>query len=246
MNLYNKIKSKIFDSIFFCPRWYAVFLNPYFISRYSLYKQMVRFAISVGAKKRILDIGCGIKPYQTLFRNCEYVGIDIQGGGHADVAKFVDRYYDGDTIPYGDAEFDVIICTQVLEHATNPERVIQESYRVLKPGGTVIYTLPMVYPEHEIPYDFRRFTRYGLEKYFNLAKFHALTISQTSGLFGVMGQLFSVFIFESFNARNFILKSFKFFLVIFLLAPIQILSLLLDKIFKYNHLTLDYVVVANK
>jgi ubiquinone/menaquinone biosynthesis C-methylase UbiE len=70
--------------------------------------------VSADGNSKILDIGCGIKPYRHLFTSSSYTGIDIAGGGHEDRAKTVDAYYDGHNIPFPNQSFDTIICTQVL------------------------------------------------------------------------------------------------------------------------------------
>lgn len=71
-----------------------------------------------------------------------------------------------DRIPRPDATFDTIICTAVLEHVENPEEIVPEFWRVLKPGGLVIASVPFLQPEHKSPTDFQRYTRDGLARLF--------------------------------------------------------------------------------
>ncbi len=89
------IKNFALDHLF-RPRWYSIFINPYFIARYFLLKEIRNFSNQFeSCNKIILDVGCGIKPYESLFKNSKYIGIDIEGGGHKDEFKKVDKYFDG-------------------------------------------------------------------------------------------------------------------------------------------------------
>lgn len=241
MNLKQK-KEQILENSFFRPSWYSIFINPYFINRYSLYKSIKKFSKKTNGNSSILDVGCGIKPYRKLFLTEKYTGIDIEGGGHSDEAKTVDKFYNGKDIPSEDNNFDFIICTQVLEHASNPYSLIREISRVLKKDGKVFISMPFMYPEHETPYDFRRFTQYQHIK--NLENdFIDIKIQKTTGFWGTFGQIFVVYFFESLKFRASILK---ILLSIFILAPIQIISIVFDFIFRKSGPTMDYVITATK
>ncbi len=239
----KKIKDKIIDESFFRPVWYSIFINPYFINRWSLLQNISLFADGVPAEARVLDIGCGLKPYRSLFVAKEYIGIDIEGGGHSDQAKVVDVYYDGRTVPYPDTSFDVVICTQVLEHADNADMLVAEAARVLRPGGKAFFSMPFMYPEHEVPYDFRRYTSFQHKRIFSKYGFQDVSIQKTTGFFGTFGQLFVVWVFESIKFRAPVLKAL---LAIFLFAPIQALSLGLDWLLDKSGPTMDYIIIAKK
>ncbi len=192
---------------------------------------------------KILDIGCGKKPYKDLFAGEEYIGIDIQGGGHTDSEKTVNAYYDGTKIPFKDQTFDITICTQVLEHADDANALIAECSRVMKPDAKLFLTMPFVYPEHEIPFDFRRFTKFGHEKICKENGLNIVEIQKTTGLFGTFAQLLSLGIFEGIPFKASVLKTL---LTIIILMPIQLLGIILDIIFRKAGPTMDYVVVAKK
>jgi len=134
----KKIK-EIVNQHFFRPAWYSVIINPYFIARYGLLLKIKNFAKNDFSGKKILDVGCGIKPYKNLFNSSSYVGIDIDYGGHNNQAKVVDKFYDGVNIPYDDNSFDIVICTEVMEHVVDPEKLLSEIHRVLKIGGRIFF-----------------------------------------------------------------------------------------------------------
>jgi SAM-dependent methyltransferase len=108
---------------------------------------------------KVLDVGCGTSPYRsTLPAGCEYIGIDVEGGsGKPDIIIQPDK-----TWPVADLSCDTILCTQVLEHVTDQTLLIDEIKRTLNPGGILILSVPFIYNEHGMPWDFRRFTIGGL------------------------------------------------------------------------------------
>jgi len=112
--------------------------------------------------KNVLDVGCGSRQYEKLFGNRVYVGIDVILSGRNESNKMPDVYYDGVELPFEDNYFDLIICTEVLEHCLEPELLTTEICRVSKEDGFVYITAPFFHGEHEIPYDFRRFTSFGM------------------------------------------------------------------------------------
>ena len=243
MGKLRQLKAKILDTHFFRPRWYSVFINPYFINRRSLYQAIRKFSSGTKDTASVLDVGCGLKPYRNLFTTDNYTGIDISGGGHDDALKTVDTFFDGSTIPYPDESYDTLLCTQVLEHADDPGILVQECARVLTSNGKALFSMPFIYPEHEVPYDFRRFTRFEHERLLRKHGFTTITILKTTGFFGTFGQLFVIFIFEGIPFRAPLLKAL---LTVFIFAPIQIVSLFLDMLTRKSGPTMDYVIIAKK
>lgn len=122
------------------------------------------FAKTVPAGAHVLDVGCGLRPYEDCFANCTYVGIDVPVSGREASGKKPDYEFDGVIIPINDAKFDVIICTEVLEHATEPDALLKEMVRVSKPRAQLFLTVPFMWGLHELPYDFRRYTTEGIKQ----------------------------------------------------------------------------------
>ena len=111
---------------------------------------------------RLLDVGCGTRPYLPLLDVSEYVGVDVERSPHhLDKAVVL---YDGLHLPFPDDAFASVLCTEVLEHCGEPDVLLQEISRVLKQGGHCLLTAPMVIEHHEVPHDGFRFTRFALER----------------------------------------------------------------------------------
>lgn len=232
---------KIKKSNDFRPAWYSVFINPYFIARRGLFLPIRDFARGL-KKKDVLDVGCGSRPYESLFAGNGYAAIDVEGGGHKKDDKLPDRYFDGTNIPYDDKSFDAVICTEVLEHSPEPERLVAEISRVLEHKGKFYVSVPFVWYEHEAPYDFRRFTSYGLKKLLD-DKFVVEKIAPTSGVFGCLAQILSAFIIENFRPKNSITYPLLSALVC---APIMIVAIVLDKLIGRRYISLGWTATCRK
>ena len=125
-----------------------------------------RLAVLNGA---LLDVGCGEMPFRSLLPSgVTYTGIDVPAAELFGMGRNFDIvYFDGKTIPFADASFDSVLCTEVLEHAEDPASLIAEMLRVLRPGGTLLATVPFSARVHHTPYDFYRFTPFRLETLFS-------------------------------------------------------------------------------
>lgn len=247
MNIIEKIFLSIESHTAFSDRWYGIIFNPFYITRKQLFRAVEKFAKTITEDDRILDVGCGTKPYKKLFKSTEYVGIDISS------EKSVDKLFDGVKIPYKTEKFDVVIATEVLEHALFPEKLISEMKRVLRPGGKLFITMPFVWPEHAVPIDFQRFTSFQHRRLLNKYKMKIISISQTTGTFGTCGQILSDFYYSELVKRIFGLslsygaKFILFRIVSFLVCfPTQFIFESLDILFRRKGITLDYVIVAQK
>jgi SAM-dependent methyltransferase len=141
-------------------------LNDFFI------RGFIREALEsgVGRGGLLLDVGCGMRPYESLFRqyHVRTVGLDVtKDGSVADVVA------DAKRLPFDQDAFELVLCSEVIEHLDDYDGVIEEIARVLQPGGILIITWPFIYSLHDIPADYNRFTEFGMER--NLKR-HGLEI----------------------------------------------------------------------
>ena len=192
----------------FHPHWLlgAIF-NDFFITRVGLLDFISSNAHEI--KGRILDVGCGEKPYANLFAATEYIGIDIEQSGHDHTRSDIDVFYDGLNIPFEDNSFDSIVCFEVLEHVFEPEKIIQEMYRVLKPGGKLMLTTPFIWNEHEIPYDYGRYTYFGLKHLFTKNEFNVVNQKRIVSGITLFIVLISLYVREGQEALKNIFKKSK-------------------------------------
>jgi SAM-dependent methyltransferase len=120
--------------------------------------RLEQFLQAHATTKRTLDLGASIGPYAAYFPN--RIGADIERAPGVDVVA------DALALSFRDGSFDVILATEILEHLREPQRAADEMFRVLGPGGTLILTTRFLFPLHDAPHDYFRYTRYGLQHLF--------------------------------------------------------------------------------
>jgi SAM-dependent methyltransferase len=147
-----------------------------------------RAAGDLAPHESILDVGSGMAPYRELFSHARYVTCDWEHSIYAPSTP-PDIRGSADRIPVEDASFDAILCTQVLEHVPEPWAVLEEFHRVIRPGGRVWITAPLVWYLHEQPYDYYRYTSHGLRHLLERAGFSAIEILPLTDAFTTVAQL---------------------------------------------------------
>ncbi|HAA32547.1 MAG TPA: hypothetical protein DCE56_38645 [Cyanobacteria bacterium UBA8553] len=147
-NIYNKICGTHPNIYFWHFQWLAV---------KDIYSDLKQILPTI--EGRILDVGCGDKPYSTWFNleKVEYIGLDVYPAAQVDIVIESEQHW-----PIENSCFDAILCTQVLEHTVDISKTLSEMNRVLKDGGLAIITVPFIYNQHDIPDDYRRFSIYGI------------------------------------------------------------------------------------
>lgn len=125
----------------------------------------------------LLDAGCGNQPFADWYAPLvdRVVALDAAPLEGITVVGFADQ------LPFSDRSFDTVLCTEVLEHVTNAEYACAELFRVLRPGGHLVVTVPYLYPTHEAPYDFRRFTHYGVRSLLERYGFEVVSLDAKGG-----------------------------------------------------------------
>jgi len=215
---------------------------------YLVYKFLFRdlkAAISQWGRGAVLDIGCGNKPYEALFTGAvSYTGCDIVQSSE----KRVDVLCPSTEIPLLDASYDTVFSTQVLEHVEDHGKMLAEAFRLLKADGTLILSAPMMWPHHEVPYDFFRFTRYGIEYLFHKAGFTDVHIQQNGGKWATIGQLRQTVWGQTVRKEKTIFRRLLFFFYKYCLKyVINIRYALLERLEPDDDfITLNFVVTARK
>lgn len=135
---------------------------------------------------RVLDVGAGSAPYRSLFDGCDYKTQDfaqlkpdqLRYGAYA----LIDLVSEADAIPVPDASFEVILCTEVLEHVPEPIKVVREFGRILAPGGRLILTAPLGSGIHQEPYHYYGgYTPFWYHRFLTEAGFQSIEITANAG-----------------------------------------------------------------
>jgi SAM-dependent methyltransferase len=170
-------------------------------SRYRLWQENAAFAASVPSGALVLDAGAGDAPYKSLFLHAKYESADFEKVRKMDASSTY--VCDLQSIPVENCRFDFIVFNQVMEHLPEPKLVLAELYRVLKPGGKMIYTAPLFFEEHQQPYDFYRYTQFGLRYLFSSTGFEIQRIDWLEGYFATVAyQLSSMARYLPSEARH--------------------------------------------
>lgn len=236
----TKIK-RILKKQQFLPSYLGLVINPFYIIRKGLFEGIKNNSKYINGK--LLDFGCGNKPYESLFNVTEYVGLDIGESGFPD-EKSAEVFYDGQTIPFGDNTFDSILASEVIEHVFNPDQVFLELNRVLKKDGKILITVPFAWFEHEIPYDFARYSSFGLMHILEKNDFKVIKTEKTTNYLETVIQLFIAYIFNIVFPKNIY---FQYILHLLITFPLQIVLLSFSKLLpSSNKLYCNLVIVAKK
>jgi SAM-dependent methyltransferase len=171
-----------------CPRWVQHRLDT---SRWLADRFAEQVAREVPPGARVLDAGAGECLYRPLFAHAEYVGLDsAQGFEKLDFAR-LDCLGSLLRLPFRDGSFNAVLSINVLEHVTEPRAAMQEMARVLEPGGTLHLMAPQSVRLHYAPYDFYRFTEYGLRYLAEQAGLRVEEVSAEGGYWLLLGHQLS-------------------------------------------------------
>jgi SAM-dependent methyltransferase len=154
-------------------------------SRIYLEQRVQDLARSLPAGIAVLDAGAGHCPYKPLFAHVQYESADFCQVENAPYGE-IDYVCDLAAIPVGCDRYDLVICNQVLEHVPEPEAVLRELFRVLKPNGKLWLSAPLFFEEHGKPYDFYRYTQFGYRYLFEKVGFEISQIEWLEGYYGTL------------------------------------------------------------
>lgn len=208
---------------------------------YHIMDQAMARCAGVYLRGRLLDIGCGTKPYKATLASfiTEHVGMDREQPFNK--AAEVDLIGTAYNIPADDASFDSVLSTAALEHLEDPEKALRECNRVLKNGGVAVYTVPFFWHLHAEPWDYYRFTKYGLKYLFEKVGFEVVEINAMSGFWVTFATMFCYYL-DRLNRGP-----LRYIPVIPVLGVmVQGLAYILDRVDKAEQWTWMYEVVARK
>jgi SAM-dependent methyltransferase len=151
----------------------------------------------------VLDVGCGDQPYKPLLlagpSTAErYIGLDLSSSGYA----AHDLEWDARHIPLEANSVDCALATEVFEHCPEPEHVMREIARVLKPRGFLFFTVPFVWPLHCSPHDQYRFTPFALERHLRQAGFDQIEMKAMGGWDASLAQMIGLWVRRRPMARR--------------------------------------------
>jgi len=185
---YRHITHKMGDTLF----------HPQYFSHSFLKRYMQRKAPDLTG--RVADLGCGQMPYRVYLRHTEYFSLDYPTTVVLDkYVKEPDIYGDLASIPFVTECMDGVICIQVLEHVPDPTTVMSEISRILRPGGILLLSVPFIYPLHDEPYDFFRFTEHGLTRLVQQCGMEILELDAQGGFFSLAGELFNLYCLQKID-----------------------------------------------
>jgi SAM-dependent methyltransferase len=232
---------RYFNKQQFQPDVLGLFVNPFYFARKGLHENISALAEKVSGK--ILDVGCGQKPYEKLFRFSQYIGLELDSPDNRR-SKKADYFYDGLKFPFRDGEFDSVVTNEVFEHVFNPADFLREINRVLKPAGMLLMTAPFVWDEHEQPNDYARYSSFGLISIIERHGFKVIEHRKSMGDIRAIFQLLNGYFYKKTISRY---GYVNLLTTLVLMAPFNVIGELLSKMLPENDdLYLDNIILAQK
>lgn len=210
------------------------------LSTLYLHRRLLQLLPNYGG--RVIDVGCGNKPYQAWFGDVvEYVGLDVVHGPKVDVV-----ISPGERWPLNDEYFDVLLSTQVIEHVDSLEFALTQMGRVIRSGGVMILSFPFLYNLHGAPHDYRRLTHYGAAKL--LPDYEIICLEPQGGIGSTLAILLLNWIDTALSENGItrILKGLLMPMFIVLSFFLNLLGLLLDKLDKTEAFYSNILLIVRK
>lgn len=202
-------------------------------------RQHLAAAIRAYGRGRLLDLGCGGRPYAALVASCARICVSLE----QDRQRYRDAppqvWGSGLDLPFRAASFDAVLAAQVLEHVPEPARLCAESARVLGPGGHLVLTAPHMWGVHEEPHDYFRFTGYGLAHLARQAGLEVVEVRAMAGYWVTAGARFCYYLQRlERQGLGWCLRP--------VYALVQVLALALDRVDRVEGDAWNFLLVARK
>lgn len=230
------------------PRWFRTRIE---VNRYYTYRLLERAQRETASGARLLDAGSGEGQFQPYFTHTNYTGVDLAVGDKTWDYTGIDVQADLRQTPFKAASFDTAVCIQTMEHVNEPNEVIREISRVLKPGGRFYVSAPQSWHQHQKPYDFFRYTSFGFRHLLEKNGLKVVEMQPWGGYFWFLSfnlQLLHVILLP--KPRNKWLRliqlPFELLIQFFFFLVFPILFFYLDRLDKQKDYTLGWSVVAEK
>jgi SAM-dependent methyltransferase len=167
----------------FTPRSWTDSADHAFIAIHLIERSIALLAPRLSGE--LIDVGCGRQPYRSYFAHVSR----IITCDHDATRAAVDLACPAHAIPVPSESLGAVLCTEVLEHVPDPLAVWREFYRILRPGGRVLLTTPMYWPQHEVPHDYYRYPEHGLRYLATTAGFEIEELWPRGGMWAFLGQV---------------------------------------------------------
>ncbi len=208
-----------------------------------------KFIKNLKLKGNVVDLGCGIAAHKEVILKTaqKYIGVDWESCKHDKSRIDVFANLNEDKLAFEDCSFDNALSLEVLEHLNNPPHILKEACRILKPGGNIIITTPFMWWIHEPPYDYFRYTKYGLEYLLKQNGFENIKIQPKTGFWFMWLLKLNYYLTQSAFKLPYLLLIISSIILLPLVYFNQLLGLFLDKIFGgYEKETAGYILMAQK
>ncbi len=226
----------------FNPGFIGVFINPFFFIRRGLFKGINKFSNRLSGT--LLDFGSGSKPYKNLFDVEKYIGVDVIDHGHPHEKEEIDIYYDGKILPFKDESFDSVFSSEVFEHIFELEKILTEINRVMKKGGNALFAVPFAWDEHEQPFDFGRYSSFGIKYLLEKNGFKVIEIEKSTKFLETVFQFWNLYLFYKLYTKN---KYLNLLINFIFISPFTIIGLIVSAILPNNkNLYNDNIIFTKK
>ena len=242
-NFKNQIKGILYNAEF-GHSVLGLFYNPFYLTRRALNNKIRNYSKFINGN--ILDVGCGSKPYKRFFNHTEYTGIDTNQSGHNHKNEEIDVFFVEEKIPFKNENFDSIVCFEVIEHVFTPLGFLTEINRVLRNEGYFLVTMPFTWDEHEQPFDYARYSSFGIKHLLESNGFIVIENKKTLNDIRAVFQIMNCYLFKSL--KYFHRSLFGSLIIGFIFYfPLNLLAQLLFYITPENNdFYIDNIILARK